>query len=138
MLRLTVSGPIVATYRAGRTPSKTTTQTVYRWGNRWGFLRDGDWAQRWSVDVREPVAYETVGGTTTLLETVHTCEEVAPPMDLDDQWKEDVEWDARGVSAVGASLSIQGTPEELRAFCETHRIPFPSADKSASKIQHVL
>jgi hypothetical protein len=138
MLRLTVSGPLVATYRAGRTPSKTTTQTVYRWGNHWGFLRDGDWAERWVVEVREPVAYETVGGTTALLETVLPGGETAPPIALDDQWKEDVEWDAREVSAVGASLSIQGTPEEVRAFCETHRIPFPSADKSASKIQHVL
>ena len=138
MLRLTVSGPIVATYRAGRKPSKTMTQTVYRWGNCWGFLRDGDWAQRWSVEVREPVAHETVGGTTAFLETMLPGVDIAPPMTLDDQWKEDVEWDAGGVSAVGASLSFQGTPEEVRAFCETHRIPFPSADKSASKIQHVL
>ena len=138
MLRLTVSGPLVATYRAGRTPSKTTTQTVYRWGNHWGFLRDGDWAQRWVVEIREPVAHETVGGTTTLLETVRLGDETAPPLDIDDQWKEDVEGDAHGVSAVGASLSFQGTPEELRAFCETHRIPFPSADKSPSKIQHVM
>jgi hypothetical protein len=138
MLRLTVSGPVAASYRAGRKPSKTTTQTVYRWGNCWGFLRDGDWAQRWTVEVRTPVAQEIVGGTSTLLETVLPGVDVAPPMELDDQWKEEVEWDERGVSAVGASLALQGTPEELRAFCETQRIPFPSADKSPSKIQHVL
>lgn len=142
MFRLTLSGPVPF-----RTNSNPITQSVYRWGDRWGILREGDWAKRWTVEVRNPLVYETVGDNSMLLESVRILTDVAgPPVHLDDFWKEEVEVDG-GITR-GALVSILGTAAEIQEFCEKVRIPLSAAikpllrtetaDKSESKIQHVM
>ena len=142
MLRFTLTGPLVMKIRANYT-SNPIIQSVYRWGSAWGILQEGDWNHRWNVEIRSTLAYETKGDTASLLESVHVVDIQGPPLQLDDFWKEEVE--VNGPLTCGTLLSFIGTPEEIQAFCEKERIPiadsfrkYLSADKSDSKIQHVL
>jgi len=141
MFRLTVSGSVSQRARRGLKP---VTQSIYRWGDQWGILKEGDWNQRWTVEVRIPLLHETAGDGSVLLESVCTLEGVAgPPLQLDDFWKEEVEVD--GSSTCGTLFSVLGTGAEIQAICEKFKIPLSNtvkahltADKSESKIKHVM
>ena len=141
MFRLTLSGSAPTQFRKNTNP---VTQSIYRWGDCWGILREGDWAQRWTVEVRLPLVHETIGANSVLLESVCSVDDVAgPPVHLDDFWKEEVEVD--GSTTCGTLLSILGTATEIQDICKKARIPlshavnaFLTADKSDSKIQHVM
>ena len=96
----------------------TVWRRVYRWEDKWGFLR-GD---VWNAETRTHVASD---GENYLLETVVPYPTNAPPPVVDDMWEEEVHMMPYGTW--GNVRVIYGTLSEIKRICSSNNVSLPRA-----------
>ena len=96
----------------------TVWRRVYRWEDKWGFLR-GD---VWNAETRTHVASD---GENYLLETVVPYPTNAPPPVVDDMWEEEVHMMPYGTWC--NVRVIYGTLSEIKRICSSNNVSLPRA-----------
>jgi hypothetical protein len=95
-------------------------QRIYRWGSRWGVMKEG----KWSVEERFP--RDDLGSPEyPLVEECRPCGEFAPPKDVEDLWEEEV-ISINGGEYTGVLTAIVGNQEEMESFCREYDLPVAS------------
>lgn len=124
MYRLTVTGTANVAFLSQHAHTKPIRQRVYRWENKWGYLRKEQmWDDSWLAEERTFVSAASTDENVFLLET-YTPLQSLPPVDIDDVWDEEVICDKN--ITCNSLLSITGSKQELINFCKTHSIQVPS------------
>ena len=123
MYRLSITGTANKRYLSQMKDKKPIKQRVYRWENKWGYLRkDQAWDESWTAETRSHIAFGVNDDNTFLLEE---CAPLAatPPVSIDDVWEEEVLCDK--TITCNSILSITGSKQDLIQFCSKHTILMP-------------
>ena len=132
MYRLTISGAAPISFLKQLPSVKPIKQRVYRWENKWGYLRQGrTWEESWLAEERTFVSSSILGDNTFVVETYTPIENI-PPVNIDDLWEEEVVYD-KNVTCNNL-LSITGSKDDLIRFCKVHSIDMPPAVVNAISI----
>ena len=125
MYRLTITGNASKAFLSKQAHSKPIKQRVYRWENKWGYLRQGQtWEESWLAEERTFVGSVSKDENIFLVET-YTPIELLPPVEIDDMWEEEVVCDKN--ITCNSLLSITGSKEDLMNVCKAYDIELPSA-----------
>lgn len=125
MYRLTISGAAPNAFLKQLSSVKPIKQKVYRWENKWGYLRKGQtWEESWLAEERTFVSSSVLGDNTFVVETYSPIDNL-PPVNIDDLWEEEVVCD-KNVTCNNL-LSITGSNNDLIRFCKLYSIDLPPA-----------
>lgn len=122
MYRLTLSEN-ASKHLSAQLPA-TSVRRVYRWGNLWGILQNGEWI----VEERNQIQSEPY-----LLEEVKRLPVHAPPPAIDDVWEEeciqvgDMEYN-------GSLLSVCLPGAILKQWCAKQGLPVPVVSDSVFSV----
>jgi len=123
MYRLSITGAANKRYLSQMKDKKSIKQRVYRWENKWGYLRkDQSWDESWNVEERSHISSGVNNDNTFLLEACIPLSST-PPVTIDDVWEEEIIYDK--TVTCNSILSITGSKQDLIQFCATHAIHMP-------------
>ena len=123
MYRLSITGTANKIYLSQMKDKKHIKQRVYRWENKWGYLRkDKSWDESWSVEERSHISFAVNDENTFLLELCIPLS-ISPPVNIDDVWEEEVICDK--TVTCNSILSITGSKQDLIQFCARYAIQIP-------------
>ena len=129
MYLLSIEGVAAQTIlRTKQTPS--CWQTVYRWGMYWGYWIPSE--GKWSAERHQYVTHsrDTLGNTF-LLERIEPSTQSAPPMIIDDVWKEEIKHD--GVCTYGNVLTIRGNTSTIQDMLKELSISYSLPPESSTE-----
>lgn len=122
MFRISLDGPLAATYFSKQLAGSRSYMRVYKWGDKTGyFLQGAKWESAWIAEQRVLAAH----APHALLESVTPLSIEAPPPTVDDIWEEEVVTSKNCIC--GNILTLAGTGEELLEWLDRERIALPAA-----------